>query len=251
MNNANDSFHDMFGLEDDVKVGIMVGYGLTDRWDVTLQRTNGRESYIDKDFEFNNSYDIWELMTKYALLDEDKYGVDLSITGGTSYFWGRDSGSDEYSLNLGLLVAKSFFNDRLRVGSGALFASLSDFETFVSDSDSENRKKTQNKLFKNEFDFNNDDFQSYGPDHTFAIPLNLTLALNKNNQIFFDSIIPLDGYDTDNGPALALGYRYNTSTHAYNIYLSNTPNNSFNSTITGGAIEKKLNLFGFSVSIFF
>ena len=36
MNNPNDAFHDMFGLENDVKVGIMVGYGITDRWDVTL-----------------------------------------------------------------------------------------------------------------------------------------------------------------------------------------------------------------------
>ena len=251
MNNANDAFHDMFGLENDVKVGIMVGYGLTDRWDITLQRTNGRENYVDKDFEFNNSYDLWEVMTKYRLLDEAEHGFDLSVTGGTTYFWGRDSGHDEFSLNLGVLVAKSFFEDRLRVGSGALYASLSDFETFVSDSSSENRDKTPNKQFKDEFDFNNDDFQSYGPDHTLAIPLNFTVALNKNNQLFLDSMLPIDGYDTDNGAGLALGYRYNTSTHVYNIYLSNTPNNSYNSAITGGAIENKLNLFGFSVSIFF
>ena len=255
MNNPNDAFHDMFGLENDVKVGIMVGYGITDRWDVTLQRTNGRESYINKASVLPNieeeSYDLWEIMTKYRLLDEDKDGFDLSVTGGTTYFWGRDSGNDEYSLNLGVLVAKSFFDDRLRIGGGALYASLSDFETFVSDSNSENRDKTQNKKFKNEFDFQNEDFQSYGPDHTLALPLNFAYALNKNNQLFLDSVLPIDGYETDNGAALALGYRYNTSTHVYSVYLSNTPNNSYNSTITGGAIEKKLNIFGFSVSIFF
>jgi len=255
MNNPNDAFHDMLGLENDVKVGIMVGYGINDRWDVTIQRTNGRESYINKDSVLPNieeeSYDLWEIMSKYRLLDEGKHGIDLSVTGGTTYFWGRDSGNDEYSLNLGILVAKSFFEDRLRIGSGALYASLSDFETFVSDSNSENRDKTPNKRYKNAFDFNNDNFQSYGPDHTLALPLNFTLALNKNNQLFLDSILPLDGYYTDNGAGLALGYRYNTSTHVYSIYLSNTPNNSFNSAITGGAIENKLNLFGFSVSIFF
>ena len=62
---------------------------------------------------------------------------------------------------------------------------------------------------------------------------------------------PVDGYSTGKGPSMAAGWRYNTHTHAYSIYLSNTANGSYNSTFTGGYKNNQLDLFGFDISIFF
>jgi hypothetical protein len=84
-----------------------------------------------------------------------------------------------------------------------------------------------------------------------AIPVSLSFALTKSQQLFGEAAFPVDGYDTGKGPSMAAGWRYNTHTHAYSIFLSNTANGSFNSTFTGGYTRDKLDLFGFDISIFF
>jgi hypothetical protein len=234
-----DPFNDLLGMESGVKVGILFGYGISKNWDVMVQRTNGRNDYTDLDGQ-PNSYDLWDVMTKYKFLDENKQGIDASLSLGSTYFW-QNNGDGLWAGNAALLTEKSFW--RFRAGSGLLYTSLSDFQAAYSSEPG----KTPDKLYPNEDAAG----MSRPEDHTMAIPFSLSFALTKRQQLFGEMAFPVSGYDTGNGPSMAAGWRYNTSTHAYSIYLSNTPNGSYNSTFTGGYKENQLDLFGFDISIFF
>ena len=237
--NNGDPFNDMLGLESGVKVGILFGYGITKNWDVMVQRQNGRNSYTKNlAATETGSYDLWDVMTKYKFLDENKQGVDASVSMGTTMFW-QDDGHKEYAGNAALMVEKSM--GRFRAGSGLLYTSLSTFEGVSSGAGA------PRKDYPNEF---------YGPNpgepnHTMAIPVSLSFALNKSQQLFAEMAFPVSGYDTGNGPSKAVGWRYNTHSHAYSIFLCNTANSSFNSAFTGGYKDNQLDLFGFDISIFF
>ncbi|NOU36457.1 MAG: hypothetical protein HOO88_06775 [Kiritimatiellaceae bacterium] len=240
---SGDPFNDLLGLESGVKVGILFGYGITKNWDVMMQRVNGRQHYTKDPVTFEQgSYDLWDFMTKVKLLDENKQGVDASLSVGTTAFW-QDDGKAKYAGNGALLFEKSFW--RFRAGSGLLYTSLSTFEGANSLQDG----KALNKRYPGEV---SDPFSNVeGSSHTMAIPVSLSFALTKSQQLFGEMAFPVSGYDTGNGPSMAAGWRYNTHTHAYSIYLSNTANGSFNSTFTGGYKNNQLDLFGFDISIFF
>lgn len=234
-----DPFNDLLGLESGVKVGILFGYGITKNWDVTMQRTNGRR-YTRKEDSVPGSYDLWDVMTKVKLLDESKQFMDLSTSLGGTYFW-QDDGKGLWAGNAALLAEKSFW--RFRAGSGLLYTSRSDFETATTTFDPD---KAANKLYPNE-----KTTKVRPQNHTMAIPVSLSFALTKSQQLFGEMAFPVDGYEADFGPSVAAGWRYNTHTHAYSIYLSNNPNGSYNSGFTGGYKDNTLDLFGFDISIFF
>jgi len=237
-----DPFNDLLGLESGVKVGILFGYGITTNWDIMVQRTNGRD-YIPAPFNPNDSerhsYDLWDFMTKVKLLDENKQFIDLSTSVGGTYFW-QDDSKGKWAGNAAIMAEKSFW--RFRAGSGLLYTSLSTYEKARS-----NTGTDVDKLYPNEETFG----ESRPQNHTMAIPVSLSFALTKSQQLFGEAAFPVDGYDTGNGPSMAAGWRYNTHTHAYSIFLSNTANGSYNSTFTGGYTRDKLDLFGFDISIFF
>lgn len=233
-----DWWDDMLGIEDGVKVGIMVGYGLTENWDVSFQRSNGR-GYFGKDFE-SHSYDLWDVMTKVKLLDEQKRFVDLSVTGGITYFW-QDDNHGEWAGNAALILEKSI--KRFRIGSGLLYTSLSDYQaTSTTQSDA-----ASSKLYLQEFNPS----QPIPENHTVAVPLSISLALSKNLQLFGEVAFPVSGYETGNGPSLVAGCRIDAHTHSYSLFLGNTSNNGFNSTFSGGYKRERLDVFGFDISIFF
>lgn len=234
-----DPFNDLLGLESGVKVGILFGYGITKDWDVMVQRVNGRKDFTDVNGN-SLSYDLWDVMTKYKFLDENKQGVDASLSMGSTVFWQSDD-HKEYAGNAALMFEKSFW--KFRAGSGLLYTSLSAFESAFSSQGN----KAADKPYVNE-DIGTDPRPQ---NHTMAIPVSLSFALTKGQQLFSELAFPVDGYDTGNGPSMAAGWRYNTPTHAYSIYLSNTANGSFNSAFTGGYRRDRLDLFGFDISIFF
>lgn len=238
--NGRNPLHDLMGLESGVKVGIMFGYGILDNWDVTIQRTNGRK-YTYEDVNYNErSFDLWDVMTKVKLLDEFKQYIDLALLGGFTCFW-QSNDTAEYAANAAILAEKSFW--RFRVGSGLLYTSLSDFENTFSAQDA----TADAKGYIN-------DVTVSGPrpsEHTVAIPLSLSMALTKNLAVFGEAAFPIDGYDTGKGPSAAAGCRITTHSHAYSLFLSNTSNNSFNSTFTGGYKHDRMDIFGFDISIFF
>jgi Membrane bound beta barrel domain (DUF5777) len=237
-----DAFHDMLGLESGVKVGILFGYGITKDWDVTLQRTNGRD-YIKNGVNYESgSYDLWDLMTKYHLLDENKHFVDLSVAGGVTYFCQEDW-SGMVAGNGALLVEKSIW--RFRVGSGLLYTSQSDYDAARSSQKDNAPEKRYPRAYRGVF-------EPVEENHTVAVPLSLSFALTKSHQLFSEFAVPVSGYQTENDwPSMAAGWRYNTPTHAYSIYFANTANGSFNSNFTGGYMAERLDLFGFEISIFF
>jgi hypothetical protein len=187
------------------------------------------------------SYDLWDVMTKYKFLDENEQFVDASVSAGFTYFW-QDEQFGEFAGNGALMVEKSIW--RFRVGSGVLFTSLSDYQQV----NSSQHGVEPNKYYPNEF---------YGagdpndPDYTVAIPVNVSFALTKRHQLFVETATPIAGYHTGGGASCVAGWSYNTPTHVYRLYLSNTANPSFNSAFTGGYKDDRLDIFGFDISIFF
>ncbi len=245
-----DPFNDLLGLESGVKVGILFGYGITKNWDVLVQRSNGRDFEPIKRYPDDiqtHSFDLWDVMTKYKFLDENKQFIDMSASVGGTYFW-QDQEAGKWAGNAALMAEKSFW--RFRVGSGLLYTSLSAFQGAYSD-DSD---RAHTKVYLNEspeLDVVTGAPLDRPQNQTMAIPVSLSFALTKSQQLFGEAAFPVNGYDTGNGPSLAAGWRYNTHTHAYSIYLSNTANGSFNSSFTGGYTRNRLDLFGFDISIFF
>ena len=148
----------------------------------------------------------------------------------------------EFAANAAVMVEKSL--GRFRMGSGLLYTSLSTFEG----ANSTQSGTAPSKNYVNEY---------FGPgsggepNHTLAIPISLSFELSNASQLFGELAFPVDGYDTGKGPSMAAGWRYNTHTHAYSIFLSNTANASYNSAFTGGYKHNQLDLFGFEISIFF
>ena len=234
------AFNDLLGLEAGVKVGIMFGYGIMENWDVTIQRVNGRGFVRDPDTG-EGSYDLWDVMTKYKFLDENKHWIDASVSLGGTYFW-QDEEVGEFAGNFALMAEKSIW--RFRVGSGLLYTSLSTYEAARSSQSGTAASKG----------YPNDYYASDAPseaDYTVAIPVSLSFALTKNHQLFTEAAFPMAGYHTGGGPSITSGLSYNTPTHVYRVYLSNTANGSFNSTFTGGYKDERLDIFGFDISIFF
>lgn len=237
-------FHNLLGLEDNVRIGMLLGYGLTDRWDVWVQRTNGRTMLKDWSGD-SASFDYWDVMTKYHLLDEYEQGVDLSVYGGITYMM-EDNEAGNTSVNAGLTVERSFLSDRVRLSTGVLYASLSAYEeTTVSDPDND---VAMTKQMPGELP---SPYLSSGDDYTLSIPVGLSLALTNHWQLFTEGIFPVAGYDTGKGPTLAFGGRYVTNTHEFALFFMNSANNSFNSLLTGGYRRDRIDQFGFSISIYY
>jgi hypothetical protein len=237
-----DAFHDLLGLESGVRVGILFGYGITKDWDVTLQRTNGRD-YVKNGVNYESgSYDLWDLMTKYQILDENEQFVDLSASVGATYFC-QDDWSGIVAGNGALLVEKSLW--RFRFGSGLLYTSQSTYDSASSSQKDNSQEKRYPRAYRAVF-------EPVEENHTLAVPVGLSFALTTRHQLFTEMAVPVSGYHTESDwPSLAAGWRYNTPTHAYSLFFSNTANGSFNSSITGGYMAERLDLFGFDITIFF
>lgn len=244
-----DWWADMLGLENQVKIGIMFGYGLTDKWDITFQRTNGREveSRSNPNDDESTSYDLWDVLTKYRVLDEFEQGVDLAVLLGATYFWTHDYGefssNDEgdIAFNAAILIEKSLW--RFRFGTGLMYSSLSDYQ----DVEEAAIDTAPDKIHPDQ-----DPEGEPRPNwHTLAVPVSAAFSVFDKTSIFGEMAFPVGGYDTDFGPSAAAGVRINTATHSYSMFFSNTPNNSYNSTFTGGYAKERLDLFGFDITIFF
>ena len=235
----NDPVDSLLGLESGVKVGLMVGYGLAKDWDITVQRVNGRSYTRDGAPNYTSgTFDMWDVMSKVKLMDEYEQCVDLSLDMGTTVFL-QDNGQMEFSGNGGLLVEKSV--GRFRFGSGLLYASLSDFGA----THSHQTGTAPDKVYIN------DAISPQETKDTLSIPFSVAAALTAKSQLFAELADPISGYHTGNGPSVATGYRYSTHTHSFSVFLSNTANDNFNSTMTGGYKYNTLDVFGFDVSVFF
>ncbi len=235
------------GLDDNVKIGFQISYGIFENVDVNVQRTNGRTLQVNLSRAEASKMDYYDIIFRYQFLQaKNGDAFDAAIHIGPTLML-RNTGSGEQSINAGLIVEKNFFKDRLRLGAGLAYASLSIYEQTVG-------KGPATKLTPDEYDALTAAGSPTPPvedEHTLAIPLMVKYALTKQQQLFAEVIVPIDGYETRAGPSIAAGYRINTNTHEYSVYLSNTGNPSYNGTITGGHDYDEINLFGFFISAYF
>lgn len=243
---GSDPMHSLLGLDDSVKIGILVARGLTDKLSMYVQRTNGRGVSVSPTSSVKIDY--WDLMFKYQFMESQiEYILDFSVLAGVTYMWRDEGGGSDVAYNLGFMVEKSFVYDRLRLGTGALYTSLSVYEGTLGLKEPD---AAETKQLPDEYDT----FLSLGgttappPDpETIAIPLNMSVALTQNWMMYMESVFPVHGFKTGHGASNAVGFRFNTNTHEYNFYLTDSSNNSFNGVITGGYRSTRLDIFGFSV----
>ena len=254
---------DFLGLDSGVNIGFLVGYGIYDDMDLTLQRVTGEglnDGTVDT-LGSGNRFDYWELLWKYKFLDQyagakDQGGLaDVTLVVGATDMI-RNTGGGDISMNVAVIAERDMFQDRLRLGLGLARAGLS---THYYDQPGSGDVR-RDKLLPSEYDYQAQtpgwaDTHDRPTKSTTAIPLTAKIAVSEEVQILGEAIYPIAGYHSDYGPSLAMGVRLNTNTHEFTLFLANTANTTFNSVITGGNTERTLttwpNLFGFTISAFF
>jgi hypothetical protein len=238
------------GMDDNVKIGFMVGYAPVKATTLTLNRINGRDLAVEPVDGEAVSYDTWELTGKVQLLDQRgvrglRHGpCDLAVLVGGSAMV-RNHGGSDYSLNLGLIAERDLCDDRLRLGTGIVRAGLSAFDGAVGSGPGD-------KLFPDEVAYQ----QSQGVnavasnDSTTAIPVTARIAVAKKWFLLGEAAIPVAGYDTGKGPSYSAGVAFDTNTHEFSLLFTNTPNAAFNSVITGGTQRTQLPYIAFAITAY-
>lgn len=230
----------LLGLDDDVKIGFMVGYAPAKGTTLTLQRVNGRDLAVPPIDNQAVQFDTWELLAKGQILDQR--GVrgwrqgpcDLSLVAGASWML-RNHGTGDVSLDLGVVAERDLLADRLRLGVGVWHAGLSAYDGAVGGTG------PGSKRFP-------DETGAAAENATSALGFTVRYALAEHWFLLGEAVSPLSGWDTGHGPALALGAAFDTNTHEFAVYFTNTANAAFNSVLTGGAQELALPFFAFSIS---
>lgn len=242
----------LLGLDDNVKIGIMVGYGLAKDWDLTLQRTNGYTLQVNLASTDPTTFDYYDLMLKHKMLDQfdGALGVgglaDVALTVGVTDMQ-RNQGRSLVSLNAALLAERNLLADHLRLGVGLAFASMSAYEEIPNSGPA-------TKLFPDEYDALSaagSPPEQRDPSSTTAVPVTAVIALDSTWQLYGEAVFPISGYRTGAGPSLSSGIRLNTNTHQYSFFVTNTGNVAFNSVISGGSARTSLPLFGFYITAYF
>ncbi len=236
-----DTTTNLLGLDDSVKIGFQLGYGITDHLDINVTRSNGRTLQLSGR---PINMDYWDALLKYRLMDQNDHGIaDLSVVGGATVML-RNHGRSDVSLDTQVVLERNFIGDRLRLGVGVARAGLSAYEPIVGIGPGI-------KFLPEEYDQQVAATPSTAVPAraTTAIPLTVKVSLTERWQWFGDAIFPIQGFRTDQGgPSVATGLRFNTHTHEYSFYFTNTANTAFNAVITGGAAGGgNLPVFGFSI----
>ena len=232
----------LFGLDDDVKIGFMVAYAPLKSTTVSLQRVNGRDLAVPVHDGRAVQYDTFELLGKLQVLDQRgvrglwRGPCDLSVVGGASWM-ARNYGTGDTSIDLGVVAERDVFQDRLRVGLGLWRAGLSAYDAAVGGTG------PGDKRFPDETD-------AAAESGTTSLGMTARFAISQRWFLIGEAIQPVSGWRTGRGPSLAAGVAFDTNTHEFAVYVTNTSNAAFNSVITGGAQEQELPFFAFSITAY-
>ncbi len=240
----------LFGLDDNVKMGLTLGWSPIKAVTVTVQRINGRDLAVEDVDGGKVQYDTFDVLAKFQLLDQRgvrgwrKGPCDLSLIAGQSLMF-RNHGNGDGSLNLGVIAERDVMEDRLRLGVGLVRAGLSAYDGAIGHG-------AGDKLMPDEQDYLSAQGAPYQPAElaTMSIPLTARLAIAEHWCLLGEAIIPVQGWKTEGGPSLATGFAYNTNTHEFAFILTNTANAAFNSVITGGSKVGSLPFFAFSITAY-
>jgi hypothetical protein len=232
----------LLGLDDDVKIGFMVGWAPTVATTLTVQRVNGRDLAVPAVDGKAVQYDTFETIGKLQLLDQR--GVrglrqgpcDLSVVAGVSWML-RNHGAGDTSLDAGVVAERDMLSDRLRIGLGLWHAGLSAYDGAVGGTG------PGDKRFPDETGAAED-------NATTAVSASARLALGQHWFLLAEAVRPVSGWKTGRGPAYALGAAYDTNTHEFAIHFTNTANAAFNGVLTGGAQERAMPFFAFSITAY-
>ncbi len=232
----------LLGLDDDVKIGFMVAWSPAKAMTLSLQRVNGRDLAVPTHDNRAVQYDTFDTLLQVQLLDQR--GVrglwsgpcDLSLVAGTSLML-RNYGTGDTSLDFGVVAESDLFDDRLRLGVGLWRAGLSAYDGAVGGTGETDKKFP-------------DETGAATQSGTTGLGLTARIALGQHWFLLAEAVSPIAGWKTQTGPSLAAGLAYDTNTHEFAIYFTNTANAAFNSVITGGAQEMALPFFAFSITAY-
>lgn len=232
----------LMGLDDDVKIGFMIAWAPSKTVTLSLQRVNGRDLAVPTYDGKAVQYDTWDTLAQVQLLDQR--GVrglwdgpcDLSVIAGTSWML-RNHGTGDTSLDLGVVAERDLFGDRLRLGVGLWRAGLSAYDGAVGGTGQ------TDKAFP-------DETGAAAQNGTSSLGLTARFALGQHWFLLAEAVQPIAGWHTATGPSLATGLAFDTNTHEFAIYVTNTANAAFNSVLTGGAQEMALPFFAFSITAY-
>jgi hypothetical protein len=232
----------LMGLDDDVKIGFLLAYAPVKATTLSLQRVNGRDLAVPIHDGRAVQYDTYELLGQVQLLDQR--GVrglwqgpcDLSVVGGVSWML-RNYGSGDTSIDLGVVAERDLLSDRLRLGLGLWRAGLSAYDAAVGGTG------PGDKRFP-------DETGAAAESGTTAVGLTGRFAITQHWFLLGEVIQPVAGWRTQQGPSLAAGLAFDTNTHEFAVYFTNTSNAAFNSVITGGAQKMALPFFAFSITAY-
>lgn len=232
----------LMGLDDDVKIGFMLAWAPLKSVTLSLQRVNGRDLAVPPKDGKPVQYDTWDSLVQVQVLDQR--GVrgllhgpcDLSLVAGTSWM-ARNYGTGDSSLDLGIVAERDLLWDRLRLGVGLWRAGLSAYDAAVGGTGQ------ADKQFP-------DEAAPAKQNGTTAVSLTARIALTQHWFLLGEAVKPIDGWRTESGPGLATGLAFDTNTHEFAIYFTNTANAAFNSVLTGGAQVNALPFFAFSITAY-
>lgn len=181
---------DGFGLDAGAfKIGLGLRYGLLDNFDVGFRRANN----------IWETYDTYEWDARYQLQWEEKLGVDLSMTGGFTWFYIPDA-EDASGFGLGLLLGKTL-SRRIYLSTGFLSHTNSSYANGMA---APPMGKTDSA----------DVF-------SVALPVGLNVTLKKGLSLTAEGALPFSGYSAGY-PSWAAGLKIETLQHTFSLFLTTT-----------------------------
>ena len=186
-------FHSLFGFDaGSLKVGLGVRFGILDDLDVGVLRVNGTAE----------AFNTYEVDARYNLLSQQKFGVDLALRVGLSWFEQYHAG-DAVGALVQLLIDRLVL-DRVFVGGGILFHS-----------NSSGPKKSPSDV-----------------DASAAIQAYADVRLYDGMSLGFEVTQPIAGYHLKY-PIFTFGPRFITNRHTFAIVMSNSQYSNADGIITG------------------
>lgn len=205
---ATKPFHSLLGFDGgQLKVGLGLRYGILDNLDVGLLRYNGTS-------ELFNTY---EIDARYALLTQARFGVDLALRVGLSWFE-QYHASDSVGALVQVLIDHLLLN-RALIGAGFLFHS-----------NSSGPKKSNTDT-----------------NASAAVQAYTDVRLYDGMSFAVELTQPIAGYHLKY-PVLTFGPRFITNRHTFSIVMSNSQYTDADGIITGSDRSIGKWVLGFNIT---
>jgi hypothetical protein len=193
---ARAPFDSLFGFDAGLlKIGLGLRYGIIDGLDAGVFRMNGT-------YEI---FDTYEFDLRYQFFKQDKFGIDMALRAGFSWFASPGDNKDSAAPFISLLLDRVIAN-RVLVGFSILYHQNS----------SGPRKNSQDS------------------SASMGLQLYTDVRLTEGLALALEFTQPLAGYHEFN-PNVTFGPRFITNRHTFAIVLSNTQYYDADGIVTGNS----------------